>query len=38
MDALQEFEERYRTTLKSWTGDANAFPGIDKCFEKVLRS
>jgi len=38
MDALQEFEERYRTTLKSWTGDANAFPGIDKCFEKVLRA
>lgn len=38
MDALQEFEERYRTTLKNWTGDANAFPGIDKCFEKVLRA
>lgn len=38
MDALQEFEERYRTTLQNWTGDANAFPGIDACFEKVLRS
>jgi predicted regulator of Ras-like GTPase activity (Roadblock/LC7/MglB family) len=38
MDAVQEFEERYRTTLKSWTGDVNAFPGIDACFEKVLRN
>lgn len=38
MDALQEFEERYRTTLQTWTGDANAFPGIDACFEKVLRN
>ena len=38
MDAVQEFEERYRSALKNWTGDANAFPGIDGCFEKVLRS
>ncbi len=38
MDALQEFEDRFRSTLKNWTGEANAFPGIDKCFEKVLRS
>lgn len=37
-DALQEFEERYRATLKTWTGDANAFPGIDSCFERVLRA
>lgn len=37
MDALQEFEEKYRTTLKNWTGDANAFPGIDASFEKLLR-
>ncbi len=38
LDALQEFEDRYRAVLKDWTGDANAFPGIDKCFEKVLRA
>ncbi len=38
MDALQEFEERYRGTLKDWTGEPNAFPGIDSCFEKVLRA
>ncbi len=38
MDALQEFEDRYRSVLKDWTGEANAFPGIDKCFERVLRS
>ncbi len=38
MDALQEFEEKYRPTLKEWTGDAAAFPGIDACFEKLLRT
>ncbi len=38
MDALQEFEDRYRATLKTWTGDVNAFPGIDSCFERVLRA
>ncbi len=38
MDALQEFEDRYRDALKAWKGDANAFPGIDTCFEKVLRA
>lgn len=37
LDALQEFEERYQATLKDWTGDVNAFPGIDRCFERVLR-
>ncbi|HYM40129.1 MAG TPA: roadblock/LC7 domain-containing protein [Thermoplasmata archaeon] len=38
MDALQEFEDKYRGTLGNWSGDTNAFPGIDKCFEKVLRA
>ncbi len=38
LDALQDFEDKYRATLKEWTGDVNAFPGIDKCFEKVLRA
>ena len=38
MDSLQEFEERYRSVLKMWAGDPTAFPGIDSCFEKVLRS
>ncbi|HII41143.1 MAG TPA: hypothetical protein HA326_08025 [Thermoplasmata archaeon] len=38
LDALQEFEDRYRSTLASWAGDMNAFPGIDTCFEKVLRA
>lgn len=38
MDALQEFEERYGPTLKAWTGDMNAFPGIDASFEKLIRS
>lgn len=37
LDALQEFEEKYRATLKAWTGDRDSFPGIDSCFEKVLR-
>ncbi len=37
MDSIQEFEERYKDTLRHWTGDANAFPGIDACFEKLLR-
>lgn len=38
MDALQGFEERYGTTLASWSGDTSAFPGIDESFEDVLRS
>ena len=38
MDALQEFEERYRSVLKNWTGEPNAFAGIDSCFERVLRA
>ncbi len=38
MDALQDFEDKYRSTLKNWSGDVNAFPGIDRCFEKVLRA
>ena len=37
LDAVQEFEDRYRSVLKAWTGELNAFPGIDSCFEKVLR-
>ncbi len=38
MDALQEVEEKYRPTLRNWTGDPAAFPGIDACFEKLLRT
>lgn len=38
MDALQDFEERHGPTLKAWSGDMNAFPGIDACFEKLLRT
>jgi hypothetical protein len=38
MDALQDFEERYGATLKSWNGDTGAFPGIDESFQRVLRA
>jgi predicted regulator of Ras-like GTPase activity (Roadblock/LC7/MglB family) len=37
MDALQDFEDRYGRVLESWNGDTAAFPGIDDCFEKVLK-
>jgi predicted regulator of Ras-like GTPase activity (Roadblock/LC7/MglB family) len=37
LDALQDFEDRYATTLESWNGDVNAFPGIDDCFQKILK-
>ena len=37
-DALQDFEDRYSVTLESWDGDMGAFPGIDACFEKILKS
>lgn len=37
LDALQDFEDRYGATLESWNGDVNAFPGIDDCFEKVIK-
>jgi predicted regulator of Ras-like GTPase activity (Roadblock/LC7/MglB family) len=37
LDALQDFEDRHGKTLASWDGDVDAFPGIDDCFEKVIR-
>lgn len=37
LDALQDFEDRYAATLESWNGDVNAFPGIDDCFDKILK-
>ena len=37
LDALQDFEDRYASTLESWNGDVAAFPGIDDCFEKVVK-
>lgn len=37
MDALQDFEDRYAGVLENWSGDMAAFPGIDDCFEKVLK-
>jgi predicted regulator of Ras-like GTPase activity (Roadblock/LC7/MglB family) len=37
MDALQEFEEKYPKQLADWNGNMDAFPGIDDCFEKVLK-
>ena len=37
MDALQDFEDRYAGALESWNGDTSAFPGVDDCFEKVLK-
>jgi len=38
MDAVQDFEERYGSTLRSWNGDMAAFAGVDETFEKVLRA
>jgi predicted regulator of Ras-like GTPase activity (Roadblock/LC7/MglB family) len=37
MDALQDFEDRYGRTLENWNGDVAAFPGLDDCFEKVIK-
>jgi predicted regulator of Ras-like GTPase activity (Roadblock/LC7/MglB family) len=37
LDALQDFEDRYSATLESWNGDVSAFPGIDDCFEKIIK-
>jgi len=38
LDALQDFEDRFGATLESWNGDVSAFPGIDDCFEKIIKS
>ena len=38
MDGLQDFEERYGSTLRNWNGDMAAFAGVDESFEKILRS
>lgn len=37
MDALQDFEEKYAPTLVNWNGNVAAFPGLDECFEKILK-
>jgi len=37
LDALQDFEDRHGQTLASWNGDVNAFPGIDDCFDRILK-
>ena len=37
LDALQDFEDQYASTLESWNGDVAAFPGVDDCFEKVIK-
>jgi hypothetical protein len=37
LDAVQDFEDRYASTLESWNGDMAAFPGLDDCFEKIIR-
>jgi predicted regulator of Ras-like GTPase activity (Roadblock/LC7/MglB family) len=37
LDALQDFEDRYGATLESWNGDVDAFPGLDDCFEKIIK-
>jgi len=37
MDALEDFEDRYAGVLGNWSGDMAAFPGMDDCFEKVLK-
>ena len=37
LDALQDFEDRYGSTLESWNGDVASFPGLDDCFEKVIK-
>jgi predicted regulator of Ras-like GTPase activity (Roadblock/LC7/MglB family) len=37
LDALQDFEDRYGATLESWNGNVDAFPGLDDCFEKIIK-
>jgi len=37
-DALKDFEEKYMAQLKNWDGRLDAFPGIDECFSRVIRS
>jgi len=37
LDALQDFEDRHGQTLASWDGDMDAFPGIDDCFDRILK-
>lgn len=37
LDALQDFEDRYANVLAAWNGDMDAFPGIDDCFERIIR-
>lgn len=37
LDALQDFEDRHGQTLASWNGDMNAFPGIDDCFDRIIK-
>jgi predicted regulator of Ras-like GTPase activity (Roadblock/LC7/MglB family) len=36
-DALQDFEDRYASKLEKWDGDMSAFPGVDDCFEKIVK-
>ena len=36
-DALEDFEDRYGSTLEKWDGDMAAFPGVDDCFEKIVK-
>ncbi len=36
-DSLKDFEEKYVDALKDWSGLIGEFPGIDECFQKVLR-
>ena len=37
LDALQDFEDRHGQTLASWDGDMDAFPGIDDCFDRIIK-
>jgi predicted regulator of Ras-like GTPase activity (Roadblock/LC7/MglB family) len=37
LDALQDFEDRHGQTLATWNGDVNAFPGIDDCFDRIIK-
>lgn len=37
LDALEDFEDRHGKTLEAWNGDVHAFPGIDDCFEKLIK-
>lgn len=36
-DSLKDFEEKYVEVLQDWSGLIEEFPGIDECFQKVLR-